>query len=414
VGQGSTPEGRAIRKTPRSAKLFIILQSLLIMFLGYWAVEEYRNNVYFQSYVNATIGANMLLLSGIVVGVPVLAIAAVAMRRRRGRSTRLVDVDLDSQGAPSPLRQPQSAGESQSVSPIVAALSSRFLNQTSTDASTSTGTSQNVGQGKMPVLQRLNEAASARPKPVDTSLPFLERTEHKQERVETKPVQAGIPRYQSPSTSSSTSDYENAASYRPTLPSYSRPAQSPVPARPSSAAPMARPPTVVTGVMGQGPRQFPSPPPPSPGPIPQGQRQMVRPYQDHWEPGVRPTGPLGAPPSKPTQFSPLGSNRPGGLPENNPVRPVPPLLGRIGPTTPGGDKAAVVEASQGLNRVEPVQALANQRPTLKGQPSPLPSGGSKSEPLLPTAESDVLSDVLGKQKTGLSQKRDEKKDTSGQ
>jgi len=379
------------------------------MFLAYWAFEEYENNVYFQTYVNATVQANVFLIAGVVVGIPALAL--VTLRIRRGRaspSEQVVDIEENSQsfrGSHGVFQQSQ--GEAQAVSPIAAELSSRFLNQ---GASPST---QTPTQARMPVLQRLDQATTTQPKMAETGLPFLKQVEPRREPVETKPGQIETPRYQGGPQAVSPA-FPRDADYESSRPVFSRPPDNPVPRRPPSGVPLARPPTVVTGIVGQGPRQFPSTPPQGPGPGMQGQRPESRPFQEKWEPGVRPPGPLGFQPSRPQQFTPLASTRLGSSSEASQTILTTGALGRIGSTRPAGEKGTGVESSPGLNRIEPVQAVANKlswgksnTPTVvRGAPGQVPEN-------LGLMGSDASSGVLGKQKPGPSVKRDEKQEGSG-
>jgi hypothetical protein len=44
----------SVRKViPRFVKVLVVVQSLIILFLSFWVVEEYLNNAYFQVYVNS-------------------------------------------------------------------------------------------------------------------------------------------------------------------------------------------------------------------------------------------------------------------------------------------------------------------------------------------------------------------------
>ena len=76
MGEGQEQSGLSKHRTPSSAKIIIALQTLVILFLGYWAVEEYQNNIYFQSYVNTTLQINMLPISAAVVGLKTTSAAA--------------------------------------------------------------------------------------------------------------------------------------------------------------------------------------------------------------------------------------------------------------------------------------------------------------------------------------------------
>jgi hypothetical protein len=48
-------DGSVWKSIPRFAKIIMLLQTLVIMFLSFWLYEEYLNNSHFQAYVNGVL-----------------------------------------------------------------------------------------------------------------------------------------------------------------------------------------------------------------------------------------------------------------------------------------------------------------------------------------------------------------------
>jgi hypothetical protein len=410
VGKGSGPESTVSHGTSRLVKIIVVLQTLVILFLGYWAVEEYQNNIYFQSYVNATVQANMLTLVGVFVGVPVISILGLMLRRGRGRSRgeKLVDVEEAVQPSRGSFGVASSSdvgqGGSSGMSSLAAELSSRFLGQVAVAPSQPSG--QIMNRGGVPILQRSDQATTAKPRPVEPGLPVLEKVEPR--RVESK---SDVPRYEPPRFATGPAPASNSG-YRPSPPNFPRPPDNPGMRRPPVSAPLVRPPTVVTGIMGQGPRPFNPPSSQPQGSNRQGQGPPSQRFDEKWEPGVRPPAPLGVQP-KPQQFGSSGSSGTGASLPGTPIGPA--LLGRIGPVRSAADKTPGAEFSPGLNRVEPAQSSASPPSWPKtvqassmgaGSPSPGLEEGSKTD--------DSLSSLLAGDKQGQPAKRDEKRQDPGE
>jgi len=57
IGAGTTSteehNGSVLKSIPGFAKIIMLLQTAVILFLLFWLVEEYTNNLYFQEYVNS-------------------------------------------------------------------------------------------------------------------------------------------------------------------------------------------------------------------------------------------------------------------------------------------------------------------------------------------------------------------------
>jgi hypothetical protein len=57
-------------------KIFLIVQSFVIAYLGFWMYENYQNDYYFQTYVNASLqGSGFTIIALSIVGI----FSAVAM-----------------------------------------------------------------------------------------------------------------------------------------------------------------------------------------------------------------------------------------------------------------------------------------------------------------------------------------------
>jgi hypothetical protein len=55
------------RTVPGFAKIIMLLQTLVIVLLSFWVVEEYLNNIYFEAYVNNVIQVEGSLISILVI-----------------------------------------------------------------------------------------------------------------------------------------------------------------------------------------------------------------------------------------------------------------------------------------------------------------------------------------------------------
>ena len=79
------------------------------------------------------------------------------------------------------------------------------------------------------------------------------------------------------------------------------------------------------------------------------------------------------------------------------------------------NKTPGAESSPGINRVEPVQAVANKLPWPKNKPPDVEnSGPSFSREQGSQLEDDSFSALFGGEKTGVSGKREEKRERPGE
>ena len=405
MGEEQDRAGLSKHRTSASAKIIIALQTLIILFLGYWAVEEYQNNIYFQSYVNATVQTNMLPIGVAVIGIPALAALGLFFRRSRSRAAEplLVGTELRSPKGFIGATRSSATGSSESVSPLYAELSSRFGQSIASPSSTPNQPNQN----KQSVLQRTDQSSGPKIRTGPSGLPVLDRVEPRQQTLETKEEIQGQ-RYEAPKQISDSAMVREGG-YRPAAPSFPRQPDNPVVRRPPSSAPINRPSTIVTGVMGQSPRPYTPPSTQTQSPV--RQTPIPQPVQDRWEPGNRPPAPLVSMPPKPSPFNPTSSPSSnssfGSAGSNAPTSG----LSRVGQAnTPG------VESPRGLNRIEPVQAIANRLPWPKNQPPTSSSYNPPSSPREQGTETQTSSytDSFTSGKPSQPLKRDDKREVSGE
>src|SRR2546425_7903636 len=74
------------KSIPRFAKIIMLLQTLLILFLSFWLYEEYLNNSYFQAYVNGVLQGS-IFTAVVLISIVVFTIVAIVLFLKL-RSTR--------------------------------------------------------------------------------------------------------------------------------------------------------------------------------------------------------------------------------------------------------------------------------------------------------------------------------------
>ncbi|HEX4920701.1 MAG TPA: hypothetical protein VFV92_08170, partial [Candidatus Bathyarchaeia archaeon] len=250
MGEEQDQAGLSRHRTPSLAKIIIGLQAIIIVFLGYWAVEEYQNNIYFQSYVNTTLQTNMLPIGAAVIGIPVLAGLGLFFRRRRATESLLVGSEIESPKGSIGQTRSSATGSSENVSPLYAELSSRFGQSIASPSSASNP----PNQSRQSVLQRTDQSSGGKIRTGPSGVPVLERVEPRQPTLERKEEIQGQ-RYEAPREIGGPGPVRDAG-YRPAPPGFPRQPDNPGMRRPPSSAPINRPSTIVTGVMGQGPRPY--------------------------------------------------------------------------------------------------------------------------------------------------------------
>lgn len=72
------------RHTPAPVKILIVVQSLVITYLGFWVVENYLNDFYFQTYVNSSLqGSGFTIVALSSVGIFSAVAMGLYMKLRR-------------------------------------------------------------------------------------------------------------------------------------------------------------------------------------------------------------------------------------------------------------------------------------------------------------------------------------------
>jgi hypothetical protein len=69
-------DGSVWKGIPRFAKIIMLLQTLVVLFLSFWLYEEYLNNSYFQAYVNGILQGSVFTA---VVLISIVAFTVVAI-----------------------------------------------------------------------------------------------------------------------------------------------------------------------------------------------------------------------------------------------------------------------------------------------------------------------------------------------
>ena len=179
-------EFETTRKVPGFAKGIMLLQTLVILFLSSWIVEEYLNNIYLQAYVNDTFQANAAIIAIIVI-LSTLGLAFGLLKVLKSTHRQIGALvnepqsptfGVTSGSAPLTASSPKPATD---LHPMVAALKADLAQQKSmepipplevkeaasmptatqappppTPMKTMTGTPSTVITGTMPVLKRVN------------------------------------------------------------------------------------------------------------------------------------------------------------------------------------------------------------------------------------------------------------------
>jgi hypothetical protein len=166
------------RLMPGYAKIIMLLQSIVIMFLAFWVSQEYMYNIYFQAYVNDMIQANGSLIA-ILVFVSSLGTALGLFKVLKSTHHQIgALVNQPSVPVMGPVASPKQA--SIDLHPMVAALKADLAHQGSMEpiaplemketppaprvqtqpepqpAKTQIGIPSTVITGTMPVLKRVN------------------------------------------------------------------------------------------------------------------------------------------------------------------------------------------------------------------------------------------------------------------
>lgn len=83
-------EGSVWKRVPGFAKILILVQTVIIVFMGFWIYEEYLNNVYLQGYVNGFFQGDALTAI-ILISIGSFATVAIALYARLRRTRKLLE-----------------------------------------------------------------------------------------------------------------------------------------------------------------------------------------------------------------------------------------------------------------------------------------------------------------------------------
>jgi hypothetical protein len=85
-------EGSLWKKIPGFAKILLLVQTVMILFMGFWIYQEYLNNPYLQAYVNGFFQGDSLTAI-ILISIGSFATVALALYARlRGARKKLVGI----------------------------------------------------------------------------------------------------------------------------------------------------------------------------------------------------------------------------------------------------------------------------------------------------------------------------------
>ncbi len=83
-------EGSESQGLPGSAKLVMVLQTIIIVFLTFWVYQEYLNNLYLQDYLNGYVQTNGLTIA-VLGSVGVFVTVSVGLYARLRHTRRQLD-----------------------------------------------------------------------------------------------------------------------------------------------------------------------------------------------------------------------------------------------------------------------------------------------------------------------------------
>ena len=168
------------RLMPGYAKIIMLLQSMVILFLTFWVLQEYTYNIYFQAYVNDMVQTNGSLIA-ILVFVSSLGLALGLFKVLKSTHHQIGAL-ADQPRAPTlgPVASTSGAKQFTDLHPMVAALKAEMAHQGTIEpippieikdtplaprlpaqpdpqqVKTQVGTPSTVITGTMPVLKRVN------------------------------------------------------------------------------------------------------------------------------------------------------------------------------------------------------------------------------------------------------------------
>jgi hypothetical protein len=105
IGAGTTNaeehNGSVLKSIPGFAKIIMLLQTLVILFLLFWLAEEYSNNLYFQAYVNSFVQGSSfaaIVLISIIAFMVIALVLFLKLRRTRKELEGLLSTDTVASG----------------------------------------------------------------------------------------------------------------------------------------------------------------------------------------------------------------------------------------------------------------------------------------------------------------------------
>jgi hypothetical protein len=135
---------------PAYAKLLILVQTFIIIYFVFWTLEEYSNNLYFQSYVNSAVqGSGFTLIA--VGSVGIFTAVAVGLYLKL-RQTRMELEQLTGQPTP----EIQSAPSENSGTGLAPHVEQHLINMIRNSSATE------AQIGPMPVLKREQPSGQAK------------------------------------------------------------------------------------------------------------------------------------------------------------------------------------------------------------------------------------------------------------
>ncbi len=170
----------AKRLMPGYAKIIMLLQSMVILFLSFWVLQEYTYNIYFQAYVNDMIQTNGSLIA-ILVFVSSLSLALGLFKVLKSTHTQIGALVKQPRGPTiGPVASTSGFKQTIDLHPMVAALKADMAHHGSMEpippieikdtpppprlqaqpdqqqVKTQVGTPSTIITGTMPVLKRVN------------------------------------------------------------------------------------------------------------------------------------------------------------------------------------------------------------------------------------------------------------------
>jgi hypothetical protein len=381
-------------------RLGTIISLLVNLFLTFWLVNQYLNDVYFQNYVNASIGPYspfIVLTIGLGGG---SGFGYMLLKRRHGdqgligkiqKSKSFKPGSLLSTGTPtaSPSRQilptgaPPSTGSKHTVYAVPPLPKSSSPSSSRTSPTTSWSTAAKpfpesfqpqkqdaVGKSASAVLQSLRAEAS---KP--TSSPFQSTPQTQPAPIMRQPPEPPMRQAPSPSWNPPPSTMNEGRSESGPIfqkPGLDTSARQSAPFPPTPSQPQSSQSSPVPSKWGPPDR-------PNTSPSDTGGVRSIPPLPTKWTPPSGSTNPSGSPP-------PQGMTRPGPMPMRLPV-----------PPTQGGPRPFVIQGPGRPGEQRPMAPMAPPRPFGAGPPRPPPGPppGMGSQPGSPQSAPRPSSPIGG-------------------